>query len=45
MSLKNNKIAMLTKVNNNFIEQNVINIYTLAATIEKIEKRVYKKVS
>lgn len=45
MLQKNNKINLLTKVNKNFIEQNVINIYTLAANIEKIEKRIYKKVS
>ena len=45
MSLKNKKLILLSKVNENFIERNIINIYTLAATIEKIEKRVYKKVS
>lgn len=45
MSLKNKKIILLSNVNENFIERNIINIYTLAATIEKIEKRVFKKVS
>ena len=32
-------------VNDEFIAQNVINIYSLAAKVEKIEKRVLKKVS
>lgn len=32
-------------VNDTFIAQNTINIYSLAAKIEKIENRVLKKVS
>ena len=32
-------------VNDEFIRQNIINIYSLAAKVEKIENRVLKKVS
>lgn len=39
------KKYFLTKVNDKFIQQNAINIYTLAAKVEKIEDRIYKKVS
>lgn len=47
MSQKNNVLNYFTKakINEEFIKRNSINIYRLAATIEKIENRVYKKVS
>lgn len=42
------KIINLSKFQNvdeKYIEQNLLNIYTLAAHIEEIENRVFEKVS
>lgn len=38
-------IKFLYKANEEFLRRNTINIYTLAANVDKIEKRVLKKVS
>lgn len=38
-------IKFFHKVDEEFLKSNIINIYTLAANVEKIEKRVLKKVS
>ena len=38
-------IRLFNNANEEVIRRNVINIYTLAANIEKIERRIYKKVS
>lgn len=38
-------IKLFHNVNENFLKRNLINIYTLAANVEKIENKVFKKVS
>lgn len=38
-------IKLFNNVNDNFLKRNIIYIYTLAAKVEQLEKRVYKKVS
>lgn len=45
MLQKTKIINSFSKVNEDFIKRNTINIYRLAATIEHIEKRIYKKVA
>ena len=45
MLRKNEVLNLIVKVNEDLIKRNAINVYTLAATIEKIENRIYKKVS
>lgn len=38
-------IKLFHKVDEDFLKSNIIEIYTLAAKVEKIEDRIYKKVS
>ena len=38
-------IKLFHKVDEDFLKSNIINIYTLAAKVENIEKRIFKKVS
>lgn len=39
------KIDYLTRVDEDYLKREVINIYTLLFKIEKIENKIYKKVS
>lgn len=38
-------IKLFHNVDEDFLKSNIINIYTLAAKVEKIEDRIFKKVS